>query len=192
MAESRTRDFGASEITALTKGLASANEDSFRQFHHLYFDRLYQFLLVVARGQEHEAREALQETLVRVLKYAKVFDSEEVFWSWLKAVARSAARDAGRKEQRYAKLLQHFGSREPPATNPQGLESEPELEYVLHESLGELDSEDRRLIEAKYIAGNTIKELSLESGLTEKAVESRLLRLRRHLRERLLSKLRSI
>src|SRR5712672_86920 len=95
-------------IAALTRSLAAGEEAAFREFHALYFDRLYQFLLVIARGQEHEAQEALQQTLLRVLRYVRVFESEEIFWSWLKVLARSAARDAGRKQQRYAMLLQQF------------------------------------------------------------------------------------
>jgi RNA polymerase sigma factor (sigma-70 family) len=57
------------------------------------------------------------------------------------------------------------------------------------ETLDELPPEDRRLVEGKYIEGAAVKELSSQTGLTDKAVESRLLRLRRHLRERLLKKL---
>ena len=56
-----------------------------------YFDRLYQFLLVVTSGRDDEAQEALQQTLLRVVKYVRAQESEEMFWSWLKAVARSAA-----------------------------------------------------------------------------------------------------
>ena len=40
--------------------MAAGDEEAFREFHAHYFDRLYRFLLVVARGQEHEAQEALK------------------------------------------------------------------------------------------------------------------------------------
>jgi DNA-directed RNA polymerase specialized sigma24 family protein len=46
------------------------------------------------------------------------------------------------------------------------------------------------LIEGKYLDGATVRELSADAGLTEKAVESRLLRLRRELRERMLKRMR--
>ena len=45
-------------------------------------------------------------------------------------------------------------------------------------------------MENKYVAGETVRELSTVAGLSEKAVESRLLRLRRHLRARIMEKLR--
>ena len=173
----------------MTRGLAAGDEEAFREFHTLYFDRLYQFLLVVARGQEHEAKEALQQTLLRVVRYARAFESEDAFWSWLKIVARNAARDAGRKQQRYGALLESFALRWRYQTDDRTPAEDERLRSVLEETLVELDTEDRRLVESKYLEGATIKELAAATGLTEKAVESRLLRLRRRLRERLMRKL---
>lgn len=189
MEELSTSASAPSDTARLTRRIAAGEEAAFREFHERYFNRLYQFLLVVTRGQEHEAREALQQTLLRVVRHARGFESEDAFWNWLQVLGRSAARDAGRKQQRYAALLQKFalhartdvGAQTGPANNL--------LRTALEESLAELDPEDRRLIEGKYLDGSTVKELSAHSGLTDKAVESRLLRLRRQLRERLIKKL---
>ncbi len=178
------------DIVLMTRGLAAGDEGAFREFHALYFDRLYQFLLVVAHGQEDEAQEALQQTFLRLLRYARVFESEEVFWSWLKALARSAARDAGRKQHRYWALLQRFALfRDTEIPAPESPEQDS-LRATLDESLEELEAADRRLIEGKYLEGATVKELGAQTGLTEKAVESRLARLRQQLRRRLVNKLR--
>jgi RNA polymerase sigma-70 factor (ECF subfamily) len=176
-------------VVLVTRGLAAGDEEAFREFHTQYFDRLYQFLLVVARGQEHEAQEALQQTLLRVVRYARVFESEDAFWSWLKVVARSAARDAGRKQRRYWALLENFALRGRHQAGGRSPAEDDHLRMALEETLDELDPEDRRLIEGKYLEGATIKELAAASGLTDKAVESRLGRLRRQLRERLIKKL---
>jgi RNA polymerase sigma factor (sigma-70 family) len=170
--------------------LAAGEEAAFREFHAQYFDRLHQFLLVVARGQEHEAREALQETLVRVARHARAFDDEDAFWCWLKAVARNAARDAGRKRTRYAALLQTFANFVRPATPASPTADDDRLTAVIDECLAELAADDRALLQGKYLAGATVQELSAREGLTPKAVESRLLRLRRDLRARVLAKLR--
>jgi RNA polymerase sigma-70 factor (ECF subfamily) len=176
-------------IGELTRRLAAHDEEAFREFHGRYFDRLYQFLLAVARGQEHQAREALQETLLRVARHARVFDEEEAFWCWLKAVARNAARDGGRKQKRYLTLLEklslHWNMVEQQAND----DAESRLHSILNETLAELSPDERSLVEGKYLDGEPTKELSCSTGLTEKAVESRLLRLRRQLRERLLKKL---
>jgi RNA polymerase sigma-70 factor (ECF subfamily) len=189
-AEVSIRETNPGNVAQLTRRLAAREDDAFREFHALYFDRLYQFVLVLTRGHEPEAQDALQETLLRVVRYARVFESEDAFWCWLKVIARSAVRDAGRKHRRYFALLQRFALRWRNGTQPPELEDENRLQSVLMETLDELPPDDRRLVEGKYLEGAAVKELSSQARLTDKAVESRLLRLRRHLRERLLKKLR--
>lgn len=178
------------QVVSLTRGLAAGEEDAFRKFHALYFDRLYQFLLMVTHGAEDAAQEALQLTLLRLVRYARVFDSEETFWSWLKRLARSAACDAGRKQQRYGALLRDFALHRSDRVEDPGPAEPDRLHALLDESLEELALADRRLIEGKYLEGATVRELSHQEGSTEKAVESRLGRLRFDLRQRLLKKLR--
>lgn len=124
-----------------------------------------------------------------VARHARAFESEDAFWCWLKAVARSAARDGGRKHQRYLNLLQNFTERWNHTAHEGSSSEENRATAILGESLEELDGVDRRLVEGKYLHGDTVKELASNLGLTDKAVESRLLRLRRHLRERILNKL---
>lgn len=186
-----TSDSIPNGVALLTRRLAAGDEEAFREFHQLYFDRLYQFLLVVARGQEHEAQEALQETLLRVVRYVRAFETEDAFWGWLRVVARSAARDGGRKHRRYFNLLQSVALRWQNHAGESSVVVETRLHAVLQESLDELDPKDRRLIEGKYLDGDTVKELSAQTGLTDKAVESRLVRLRRQMRELVLKKLRT-
>jgi len=187
MGTSQTAEADAG-IARLTAGLVASSEEAFCEFHALYFDRLYHFLLVVCRGSDDQAQEALQLALLRVVRHARVFRSEEAFWCWLKALARSAAVDAGRKQRRYAALLERFACwlrLRPGCALP---EPDP-LTGQVQALLAGLDPVERRLIEGKYLAGESVKELAAQTGLTEKAVEARLTRLRQHLRERFLTHL---
>ena len=178
-----------SPIALLTRKLVAGDEAAFREFHEQYFDRLYHFLLVVCHGQEQEAQDALQQALLRVIRYIQPLDSEEVFWCWLKAVARSAARDISRKERRYGAFLETLALRFLPTPQDNQSCEGDRLAVALEESLAELPSSERHLLEAKYIDGWTVKELGAKTGLTRKAVESRLGRLRRAVRERILKKI---
>lgn len=125
-----------------------------------------------------------------MVRYVLVFDSEEAFWCWLKVLARSAARDAGRKQHRYLALLDAFARTRSVEAEP-GQFEEDRLQMILEECLEELEPSDRRLIESKYLDGQTIKEIADEAKLTEKAVESRLLRVRKQLRVRILEKVQT-
>jgi RNA polymerase sigma-70 factor, ECF subfamily len=189
VAEGRADQVTTNAIASMTRRLAAGEDEGFRQLQALYFERLYRFLLVVARGDETQAREALQETFVRVARYARTFEDEDAFWSWLRAVGRNAARDAGRKQRRYSSLLERFIRRNQ-SDSPAAVQ-DTALAAALEESVAKLASDDRLLIEGKYVDGQTVRELSEQAGLTEKAVESRLWRLRQQLREDILKKLKT-
>jgi RNA polymerase sigma-70 factor, ECF subfamily len=178
-------------IATLTRGLTRGSETAFREFHALYFTRLYRFLLVVTHGQTHAAQDALQETLLRVARHAREFGTDDALWSWLRAIARNAARDVGRKQRRYLALLESFSFRLGESPNGATAPDENWLRDLLEECLAAIDEPDRSLVAGKYLRGATVAELAAETGLSEKAVESRLLRTRRSLAETLLAKLRS-
>lgn len=180
----------ATGIAELTHRLTAGDEAAFREFHARYFDRTYRFLLVVTRGEEHAAQDALQETMLRVVRYAREFDNEEIFWGWLKAVARNAARDGGRKRRRYLAVLEKFAFLRRESSPRIGTREEDTVWLLLSEGLANLAPMDRQLIEGKYLRGNTVVELATDTGLTQKAVESRLGRIRRHLAETVLKALR--
>ena len=133
----------------------------------------------------------MQETLLRLVRHPKVFADEKIFWCWLKAVARNAARDVHRKDRRYLALLQNFAIVFARTSIERAGGEEHQLALCLEESLRELPSADRHLLENKYLSGETVRELSTLAGTSEKALESRLLRLRRQLRARILEKLQS-
>jgi RNA polymerase sigma-70 factor (ECF subfamily) len=179
------------EIPLLTAALAKGDENAFRKFHELYFDRLFRYHVVIARGDESAAGDALQETFLRVVRNVRRFENEDTFWSWLTVLCRSAAADGGRKRSRYWKLLADYARSliTPAPTNKSSGEIDEKLYDIVAQSLGELDENDRSLVEGKYFRRASMKELSSETGLTERAVESRLLRARRELREKILTKL---
>jgi RNA polymerase sigma-70 factor (ECF subfamily) len=179
----RTAGEPLSALAHLTIGLAAGDESAFREFHAAYFDRLLRYLLVILRGDEAGARDALQETLLRVARHARRCETEAEFWGWLTVLARSAALDAGRRQSRYWAAVKRFMLGQTEAETTDGYAS---IRTVLHASLErgleELDALDRRLIESKYFEQASVAELAAQTGLTEKAVESRLHRARQQLR----------
>lgn len=170
----------------LTGRLAAGSEGAFREFHAAYFDRLLRYLLVILQGDEASARDALQETLLRVVRHARRFETEAEFWGWLTVLARSSALDAGRKQSRYWAALKRFmlGQSGAELVDPFA-SNQAALHEALERGLQELDPLDRQLIEAKYFEQTSVAELAVQSGLTGKAVESRLHRARQQLRARL-------
>jgi RNA polymerase sigma-70 factor (ECF subfamily) len=169
--------------------MGAGSEAAYREFHEQYCRRLLRYLLVITHGQEQTARDALQATLVRVVRYIKPFRSEEAFWSWLTVLARSAAVDTQRKEHRYQGLLQRFFSRSPAPVPLSESTPETELQSLLESNLATLGPDELNLVQRKYFQHQPVAEIAASLGLTEKAVDSRLVRVRRKLKKLILAQL---
>ncbi len=181
----------APDIAALTRAMADGDETAYRIFYDAYFDRLLRYLLVVTGGNEEAAREALQLALVRVVRHVKPFDAEEKFWSWLTVLARSALADETRKQRRYFSFLDKFTRQQ--ETAPVALnngEADAELCALLESQLTALPADERQLVEQKYLLHQSVREIAGEQQTTEKAVESRLSRVRRKLKAAVLAELK--
>ena len=175
----------------LTRSMARGDETAYRAFYDAYFYRLSRYLLVVTGGDEEAAREALQSALVRVVRHIRVFPSDTVFWGWLTVLARSALSDQNRKQRRYLAFLDRFTWH---ARAQQAASEEPEadsrLATLLESSLDLLPLDERRLVEAKYLERRSVRDLAEEFNLSEKAVESRLVRIRHKLKAAILEGLK--
>ena len=172
--------------------MAGGDEAAFRQFYDAYFDRLLHYLLVVTGGNEEAAREALQLALVRVVRHVKTFETEEKFWSWLTVLARSALEDESRKRRRYFAFLDRFTRHQ--ETGPSAMdngEADEQLRALLESKLTALQEDERQLVEQKYILRQSVREIADGQQTTEKAVESRLSRVRRKLKDAVLAELKN-
>lgn len=176
-------------IRSLTRAVRRGDAEAFARFHDLYSFRLYKYLLVLTRGEEHDAREVCQAVLIKLTKRMKVFDDDARLWAWLCTLAKHTFLDHWRARQRRSRFVPLEG----PDFN-RGWESEAggaqALSEMLHEALAEMAAEERELIQSAYMDGRPLQELADAFGQSYKAVESRLARLRRKLKERLLKKLR--
>ena len=179
------------DVAILTRRMAAGDELAYRSFYDAYFNRLSRYLLVVTAGDEDTAREALQSALVRVVRHIKVFPSDAIFWSWLTVLARSALSDQARKERRYLAFLDRFTwhTRAQEAA-PDDAEVDTQLDTLLESSLGGLPFDERRLVEAKYLERRSVRDIAEELSLSEKAVESRLVRIRHKLKTAILDGLK--
>jgi RNA polymerase sigma-70 factor (ECF subfamily) len=169
--------------------MVRGEEAAYREFYESYFGRLLRYLLVLTAGREAVAKDALQATMLRVIRHIRVFDSEPVFWSWLSVLARSALVDEQRKHGRYLGLLERLfqgRSTAAPADQP----ADARLLILLQDNLAALPEEDRGLVERKYFDREPVREIAQKTGCTEKAIESRLVRIRRQLKDMVLAQLK--
>jgi len=174
-------------LKELTKAISKGDEAAFTRFYDLYSLRIYKHLLVLARGNEAEAREVFQTVVVKLAKGFKVFDEERRMWGWMCRLARNAYVDlcrARRRDHQFVPLDEH----KPELV--EGRDGEHRLSESLHHALEQLTAEEQELMRAAYVDERPLQELANASGQTYKAVESRLFRLRQKLKTNLLNHLR--
>ena len=167
--------------------MVAGDEAAYREFYDAYYGRLFRYLLVVAGGDEEAAAEALAATLARVVRHIKPFPNEEIFWSWLTVLARTAFCDHARKRRRYLAFLARFAGQAPlEEALPASAEAEARLRSVLDQSMAALPVEERHLLEWKYFERRTVHDIAQALDTSDKAIESRLVRVRQKLKAMLL------
>ena len=172
--------------------MVTGDETAYRLFYDAYFDRLWRYLIVVTSGNEDAAREALQVALTRVVRHIRVFSSEPAFWSWLTVLARSALTDQTRKRQRYLAFLERFTQHTAAeSVRPDEEHSDERLRELLQSHIASLADDERQLVEAKYFAHRSVRDIAAELQTTEKAIESRLTRIRQKLKGTVLAELKN-
>lgn len=177
-------------VAVLTRALARGDEPAFRQFYAVYFDRLLRYLLVVCAGDETAAREALQQTLVRVVRHVKPMETEAQFWNWLTVLARSARADESRRQRRYLAFLARF-TRQQETDKAAPARAEDRLQTLLATQLAKLPPAEQQLLTEKYLDRRSVRDIATGEQITEKAVESRLTRIRRKLKTAILAELKN-
>ena len=177
-------------LAAWAAGIRARDGAAFRGFYDATYERVRRFLLVLTRGREDLVRDALQETFLRVLKYAHALPDDAAAWRWLLRVARTALIDLLRRERR---LPASGGDTQPalallPAEEDDA--TEPLLLAALERARLRLPEEERVLLDAHYLDGVPQGALAQARDTTRKAVETRLARVRKHLKVLLLEELR--
>lgn len=166
------RDDNADEVRSLTRAMRRADEDAWRRFHESYYDLLE--AVARARGvDEGELADVIQRCYLRVLRHVRPFEEEEGFRAWLCCLMRSEVIDHARGRQRraglMAKLREWISGSEMGATRSATL-------------LEGMAAPERRLLELHYVEGWSQAELAAEAGISAKAMESKLARLRQRAR----------
>lgn len=174
----------AGDLRRLTEAMAHGDDAAWAEFNRLHGPVIFRQLLALTRGDDDLAKEALQQTYLRVAKHVRPCDTAPMFKSWLRTVARTALQDCWRRRRSFADLLFRRWQEPPELSNP---EADDRLMTELDAALRRLHAEDQALLEAKYFSGLDVRTLAYNLRLSPKAIESRLTRARAALRRELLA-----
>jgi RNA polymerase sigma-70 factor (ECF subfamily) len=177
--ETTTQSAADAEARQLVAAIARGNEAAFDQLYERYHRRLLRLALMLGRGDEFLAHEAVQGTFIVAAEKLRRVDGEAHLWNWLAQIARQQIGRACRQRKRDAAVL---GEEELSERAMTAAESDTRLEEILDVALASLDLEERQIIERFYFDRLSQKELAKQLNITPKAVSSRLERARARLR----------
>jgi RNA polymerase sigma factor (sigma-70 family) len=180
-------DAADAEILDLTRAVSAGDDSATRIFFERYCDRLFRYLLVVARGDEEVAREALSMTMIKAIRHMKAMRSEADVWRWLTRLAWTTFVDHCRKKARRIVTISDALSGQQAAER--AIDGTSELKEALAECLHDLPPGEREIVERFYLDEQSQAEIATEAGSTRKAIESRLARIRQKLRAAILRKM---
>lgn len=181
-----TAHFSFNDIPNLTAALQTGNDQAFQCLHQQWNPRIYRYSFVLAYGDESLAIEIVQATYIKIFKHIRPLSDETALWNWIAKAARNAATDLGRTGGRYQRLLGRFKDWLLPVhtqKHPLDADANPEtLLEILDHALVQLEKEELELLQARYFDGDSLEDIANRLGLTHRAVEGRLARLRKKLK----------
>ena len=166
---------------------------------------LYRFCFYRVGRRRDLCEEVVQETLVRAIrdlaKYEPHRAGDDIF-PWLTGLARNEIQRALRREQNAASLQALWERMDDELRRLYArLEAEPfsdevlareETREMVNATMSQLPPKYRAALEAKYVAGKSVRDMAAMLAVTEKAVESQLGRARRAFRETFLTLARNL
>ena len=149
------------------------------------FGPLMRYIIAPILSGDQDREECLSETVLTVWEKIDSYDPAKSAWTtWLTAVTRNGALNRARKLRREdtQELTPDIPSPEP---TPEELVIQKEREAALVEALQYLGDRERMLFYRKYYYRQSTAQMAAELGMTQRAVEGRLYRIKEKLRKRL-------
>lgn len=129
------------------------DDDVFRELACRHYEKAVQ-IAQQRLGRFSLAQEAVQESLIRVVRYRKRYSPGKPFVPWFHSILRNVCTDIYRKESRQTAALQQFAERMPALVPDEGAKRRAgDLTRALPE-------DDRRLLEWRFLHGFSHAEIA--------------------------------
>lgn len=150
----------------------------------LHYGPLIRYVITPILRDQRDREEVFDDILIRVWDRIDQFDPKHGSWTnWLSAIARNAAIDRLRREPPPgAELTETIPA---PRSDPEQELLRKERQRELMDALNTLDHRDKAIFYRKYYYRQSTAQIAAECGATVRAIEGKLYRIKRKLREKL-------
>lgn len=152
----------------------------------LHYGPLMRYVIAPILPDAHDQADCMSEVTVRIWEKIDQFDANRgSLNAWLTAISRNTALNYARKNARRGETEELPPDTPSPEPTPEEVVLQKERQAALHSALEKLSPQDRMLFYRKYYYMQPTAQIASESGMTERAVEGRLYRLKKRLRRML-------
>ena len=152
----------------------------------LHYGPLMRYIIAPIVPNALDREQCLSEASLRVWNKIAQFDAARGSWNaWLTAVTRNTARNYQRSAQHRPGTQVIPAGTPAPDASPEEAILQAERSAAVHNALGRLSPGDRALFYRKYYYLQSTAQIASELGMTARAVEGKLYRLKKQLRRML-------
>lgn len=145
---------------------------------------LMRYIIAPILPDSRDREECLQDAAMKAWNQLDTYDPKRgSFTTWLTVITRNTALNCARKKHPETEALSE--QMEAPDSNPEDILLARERKHALRQVLAGLSLSDRTLFYRKYYYCQSTAQIAAETGLTLRAVEGRLYRIKQKLRKAL-------
>ncbi len=151
-----------------------------------HYGPLIRYIVSPILSNEQDREDCISEITMRIWEKIELYNSESGTWkAWITTIARNLALNHARKKK-YSESLDdmsdNMAAYEP---TPEELVLKKERQRIITEAVNALPIKDKLLFYRKYYYMQPMAQIASELGMTERAVEGKLYRIKKQLRKRL-------
>lgn len=149
----------------------------------LHYSPLMRYIIAPILPDPREQEECLADLHLRIWEQIHTYDSNKgSFTAWLTVLTRNAALNRAKTLQRQPESEELSPHLPDGSETPEEALLRKERQQALARAVGRLSERDQILFFRKYYYYQSTAQIAAETGLSERAVEGRLYRLRQRLR----------
>lgn len=170
----------------IIEGLKSKNQESLSDFR-LRFGPLINYILSPILSDSRDKEECFSDIVITVWNRIDLYDeSKGSFTTWLTVISRNAALNKARSRNRI-KLNEDEMNENTPSNHisPEDAAIKREQTRLLQKAISTLSKDNQSLFYRKYYYSQSTSQIAAELGLSERAVEGRLYRIKQTLKKEL-------
>lgn len=149
-----------------------------------YYGPLIKYIITPIVSNPQDQEDCFSETAMRIWDKASLFDRQRGSWKgWLTAITRNTALN-------YARSAANRGEQDELSETVPSADATPEeamlrqeMQAALHDALKKLSAKERTLFYRKYYYLQSTAQIASELGMSERAVEGKLYRIKKRLRK---------